>query len=233
MYVQYARELNPEDFDPPVAAKVHLILVHAGNISRSIHELIGVISDQTWIERLGVIPRASFERTALRTIAQLVAQFRAADNKLNSNIGEYLVSVSAAQGMEESFGHKVFPISELWKEKVSNNHGFDFHTESNFEVISFGEAKYNSNSNPYDDAADQVLRFLADGKHLGDAVCLQYFVSSNSMENLVCQDVRGAAIAFSLSAVNPLGVLSNCLDNPNVIKLAGLCDELYVVGVIL
>lgn len=106
MYVQYARELNPEDFDPPVAAKVHLILVHAGNISRSIHELIGVISDQTWIERLGVIPRASFERTALRTIAQLVAQFRAADNKLNSNIGEYLVSVSAAQGMEESFGHR-------------------------------------------------------------------------------------------------------------------------------
>lgn len=232
MQVLYYKELISEDFPIPPFAAVKVMLVDASNISVAVRELIGAVQDVIWIDKLDVIPKASFESTALRTVAKLVAKFGAVQDELTSDVGEYLVSFSASQGLEEAFGHAVVPISELWKEKVSGNHGFDFHSESLGSVISFGEAKYKSASNPYDDAAKQVISFLGESKDKGDSIYLQYFVSEAAMETFLCQGARGVALAFSVSSSNPLDILDNALDNSNIMALANLCDELYVIGVV-
>lgn len=232
MQILFYKELNPEDFHVKPTAIIKVMLVNASNISVAVQELIDSTQDLVWIDKLDIVPRASFEQTAIRTVARLVAKFGAIQNKLTSDVGEYLVSYSASKGLDEAFGHSSVPISELWKEKITGNHGFDFHSESQENIISFGEAKYNSNANPYDDAAKQAIRFLGDSKDSGDAIFLQYFVSQHAMETFLFQGARGVALAFSVSSANPLGILDNALDNANIMTLSGLCDELYLIGVV-
>jgi hypothetical protein len=233
MQVLYYKELMSEDFPVPPVAAIKVMLVDASNIAVAVRELIDAVQDVIWIDKLDVIPKVSFEATALRTVAKLVAKFGAVQDKLTSDVGEYLVSHSASRGLEEAFGHSAVPISELWKEKISGNHGFDFHSESVANVISFGEAKYKASSNPYDDAAKQVISFFKDSKDKGDSVHLQYFVSGAAMEAFIYQGARGVALAFSVSSPSPIDILGNALDNTNIVALAGLCDELYVIGVVL
>ena len=159
--ILFYKELLSEDFEVEPIASVKVMLVDASNISVAVLELIDAVQDVIWIDKLDIVPRLSFEQTALRTVAKLVAKFGAINDELTSDVGEYLVSCSASKGLAEAFGHEIVPISELWKEKITGNHGFDFHSESLGNVISFGEAKYKSSANPYDEAAKQVISLAA------------------------------------------------------------------------
>ena len=152
------------------------------------------------------------------------------NGKIESEFGEYMISMSAGDCLQKGLKHTVLPISELWKEKLTGNPGFDFHTETHQGRISFGEAKYSSNDNPYTDAAKQVHSFITEEKDKIDAVHLQHLASKKAIDALIANS-RGFAIAFSLHSTDHETILNNALQSDLVKRLSGSCDELYIVGV--
>lgn len=230
MKIEYFRQLELDELPAGATATVSLIALKIENTHGYAQELISLLSDTSWISRLNAIGRVSFERTAARTIAKLVGEFSTVRNAVTSSFGQYLVSISAGRCLGVLLSHSVFPIAELWKEKLTNNHGFDFHTESPRKKVCFGEAKYDKDANPYSVAAAQVIEFIADGKDCGDAALIAHFASPEAIDNLV-KSSRGFTVAFSLSSDNAEKILWNALRSPIIAKLIKMCDEVQIVGV--
>jgi hypothetical protein len=226
----YFRKVDPSELPHGTTATVNIIAVKISDVSGYARELINFLSDTSWIKNLSPVGKLTFERTSNRTIEKLVRDFQTIDNTVTSSFGEYMVSICAGQSLGLMLSHTVFPISELWKEKLTNNHGFDFHTESLQQRISFGEAKYNKTSNPYKDAAKQIIEFIEAGKDSGDAALIAYFASKEAIENLI-RTSRGFTVAFSINSDNPETILSNALNHDIIVDLCKKCDELQLVGV--
>lgn len=142
-----------------------------------------------------------------------------------------MVSLSAAQALANELGHNSFPLSEIWKEKLTGNHGFDYYTECMGETINCGEAKFNSASNAYGAAARQVCEFIDDEKDLGDLVHLNYFASEVAVNKLVNSRKRGFCLAFSVNSNNLEQILVNSLANLDVIRLSKEANSLYIIGI--
>lgn len=59
---------------------------------------------------------------------------------------EHMVSMNAQRTLKAKLGHTPITLSEIWGKKKSGNPGFDFHTyDEKNDLVTFGEAKYNSN----------------------------------------------------------------------------------------
>ncbi len=230
METTYYRKVDSSELPSEATAVVYLIAVKINDVRGYAQELIAVLNNTSWIDELSPVGRLSFERTARRTIDKLVVEFQTINNTVTSSFGEYMVSMSAGQSLGVLLGHLVFPISELWKEKLTNNHGFDFHTQSPQQKLNFGEAKYNKTSNPYTDAAGQVVDFIEAGKDGNDAALISHLASPEAIENLL-QSNRGFSVAFSINSDNPEAILSNALASDFIVKLCGKCDELQLIGV--
>jgi hypothetical protein len=127
-------------------------------------------------------------------------------------------------------GHTVFPISELWKEKTTHNHGFDFHTETPDQLLHFGEAKYKKNANPYSEAASQVIEFIELGKDGGDAAFIAHFATDEAINKLL-DNHRGFTVAFSICSDDSEAILRNALGSPFVVELCKRCEQLQIIGV--
>ena len=212
------------------SAETHVFLVDVNDVGAYASKLIDKLNDTSWIAKLAPVPRVSYETIAMRTAARLVQIFQTADGQIGSEFGEYMISMSAGDCLEGSLSHKILPISELWKEKVTGNPGFDFHTETHHDRISFGEAKYSSNQNPYTDAAEQVHRFIQEGKDRMDAVHLNHLAGATAVASLL-NGSKGLAIAFSVHSEDHAAILNNALASDLVQQLSCLSDELYVIGV--
>ena len=228
--VIHERAALPAELPAGAKAKVHLIVVQVSDIKAAATEIITALNDVSWIAKLDPVARDSYEATALRTIDKLTSDFASINSSVTSSFGEYLVSIAAGDSLEIVLNHDVFPIAELWKEKVTKNHGFDFHTESLQEVISFGEAKYEKGTNPYNDSADQILKFIALKKDRGDGVHLEKFASKNAISNLL-KSSRGFTVAFSMHSDKPESILKNALKSDLIKKLILCSHELHIVGV--
>ena len=75
-------------------------------------------------------------------------------------------------------------LQKLWKEKISGNPGFDFHTETPTEFIAFGEAKYRAASNAYNLALKQIKDFIQEKKDLKELSDLKNFVGAKAISNI-------------------------------------------------
>jgi len=230
MPVIYHHEVTVSELPENATAKMHLLCVEIKDVHENATDLISGLNDTSWITQLNPFARMSYELTARRTIDALVEIFKLVQNEVTEEFGEYMVSISATEGMKQQLAHQVFPISELWKEKILGNHGFDFHTESVHEHVSFGEAKYNSRDNPYSDAASQILDFITLGKDYRDTWDLINFASPNAIQNLQNRR-RGFAVAFSLNSKNHVQILDNALKSDLIKLLSRQCNELYIIGV--
>lgn len=215
---------------PGSTADVWLISAKVNDISGYAEQLITLLTDTSWIKELGAVGRMTFEATAKRTIGKLVSDFKEIENTVTTSFGEYMVSMAGGQSVGLLLDHAVFPISELWKEKLTNNHGFDFHTESKCNRISFGEAKYSATANPYRNAASQVIEFIALEKDKGDASNLQHFATPRGIDNL-SKGKRGFTLAFSVNSDDPEPIIRNAFASELVQKLCAQCDHLQIVGV--
>ena len=231
MRVVYHKQVAKSALPKGSKAETHLLCLEIQDIRKYAVNLINQVSDDSWINGLQPIGRASYSHTANRTIEALVEIFQAVDNSVTEEFGEYMVSISATEGLSLCLSHRAFPIAELWKEKVLGNHGFDFHTECLNEIISFGEAKYNKRNNPYSNAATQVLEFIQDGKDFGDSVHLIHFASQSAIKNLIENRCRGFIIAFSMNSQNHESILENALQTNLVQDIGKQCHRLYIVGV--
>ena len=213
-----------------MTTETHLFCIDIDDVDAQATTLISDLHDTSWIAKLDAIPRESYETIALRTAQRLIDIFRGADGKIKADFGEYMVSMSAGNCLGEMLQHKVLPISELWKEQVSGNPGFDFHTESHHARISFGEAKYNSHQNSYAKAASQVVRFIEEKKDKMDLIHLSHLANMQAVNSALANS-RGLAIAFSLHSSDHTKILENALNSSFVQQLLRLCDELYIIGV--
>lgn len=216
---------------PPTAlADTYLTFIKINDVRKHAKDLISEITNTSWISNLDPVAKMSYEETARETIDDLVKKFNKVDDKVTKDFGEFMISLSSGISLKEKEQHQILPISELWKEKLSNNHGFDFHTISSRDKFSFGEAKYVSSGNSYTSAASQVVDFMSKGKDRRDAVHLQHLGSPIALQNL--QDgKRGFIVAFSINSDDYKTILLNSLENTDIIELTQKCDELYIIGV--
>lgn len=230
MPVIYHQAVDPSKLPSGAIANTHLLCVKIDNVHQCAIELIAFINDTSWISNLDSIGQMSYEEAANETIQALVQIFQTVQNSVTKDFGEYMVSLSASGALKDTFEHTVFPLSELWKEKILGNHGFDFHSQSTGNLISFGEAKYKKHSSPYTDATKQVLKFITLGKDRRDAVHLSHFAHPTALTNLN-NKVRGFAVAFSLHSPNHAEIMHNALASEHIQYLTTICHELYVIGV--
>ena len=137
--------------------------------------------------------------------------------------------MTAQDVLENSFSHRKVPLAELFKEKVSGNPGFDFHTESNSCMIAFGEAKYSGSENTYTKALTQIVDFISLAKDDMELTDLQRFVSTKAVENALNGN-KAYIAAFSINAKRPETVFNNVLKSDLLTQLV-LYPELYLIGV--
>jgi hypothetical protein len=203
-------------------------------------ELTTIVSDNSWVTKLDDRARRAYATTAQKTAEALVEVFKttvSTDNKVAIEFGELMVSMGSSKALEVVFGHRSLPIAELWKPKLAQNEGFDFHTVCTEEIINFGEAKFSNSSSPYSGssgdssgAGGQADGFISGRKHLMDGPHLGPLAGEASATNLD-NDLFGVILAFSINAVNPLIVLKNALEHSKTYENLKTAKNIYIVGV--
>ncbi|MCF0052090.1 hypothetical protein LXM25_18630 [Dyadobacter sp. LJ53] len=203
-------------------------------------ELSTKVVDRSWINELDARSKRAYETTAAKTAQALVEVFRttrSADDKVASEFGELMVSMGSSKALEIVFGHRCLPIAELWKPKLAQNEGFDFHTVCASNYINFGEAKFSGSSSPYggnsgdnSGAGGQADGFINATKHLMDGVHLGALAGEIAAGNLDT-DQFGVILAFSINANNPLLVLKNAVENSQTYEHLKKAQNIYIVGV--
>ncbi|MEB3778429.1 hypothetical protein GOU96_17735, partial [Vibrio sp. R-1] len=183
-----------------VSIKVHSILINIDNIKDRASEMISTIQDTCWLQELNPVAQLSYEARAERTIDKLVNKILTkVEDEITEEFGEFMISASAQDVLVSEFNHIKVPLAELIKEKISGNPGFDFHTETNQNLIAFGEAKFSGNINPYRNALEQIRSFIDLKKHDAELIDLQNFVSKEAISNHF--DKKNAYIAaFSINS---------------------------------
>ena len=234
MQIKYSNILNADKSLGKAA--VFIAFVSINNYKREAVQLISKIADNSWLNQLDEIAQISFQTKVENTANKMIEIFRNAQstNQIKSDFGEYLISLKSQEYLEQEHNHKQIPLSELWKEKVRGNGGFDFHTESPAAYITFGEAKYRSgkNVNAYKAASEQIVRFISpkQRKDLGDILLLQNLdVSQASIDNLKIGK-RSFAAGFSLHSTDYMLIETKIMNEPSVQNLIQIAEELYIIG---
>lgn len=198
-------------------------------------EMTEIVLDTSWITQLNPLRKKSYEPAAQITIKKLVEDvFNWVENSVSINFWEYLISFSAQKALEKTHKHKKVPLPELFKEKLSGNPWFDFHTETHVQNIAFGESKYNSSKTPRKDTLEQVIRFIDQKKDDMDLLHLESFVTWIALQN--AQENRKSYVAaFSLNAKNPNTIFENALKSKEIKSLIENTEiylqELYLVAI--
>lgn len=225
------RKPSADELPSGTQATIHLLGIEVDDVHEFAEEMVAIVSDTNWIQKLNPLAKASYQATSQRTIAALVDIFTRANGQIAKDFGEFMVSLSAAQTLASELGHNSFPLSEIWKEKLTGNHGFDYYTECTEELINCGEAKFNSTNNAYGAAARQVCEFVDDEKDIGDLVHLNNFASQSAVTKLMNDRKRGFCLAFSVNSNNMEQILVNALANSDVIRLSKEAISLYIIGI--
>lgn len=203
-------------------------------------ELSTIVLDQSWILDLDHRAKRAYETTATETAKSLVKVFQktlSPENKVASEFGELMVSMSSSKALEVVFKHKCIPLAEIWKPKILGNEGFDFHTVCPGKMINFGEAKFSATANPYGGlsggktgAGGQADGFILKQKHLMDGVHLGHLAGEDATMNLD-KDLFGVVLAFSINSTNPLAILKNALEHSATYEHLKKATNIYIVGV--
>ena len=146
----------------------------------------------------------------------------------NLKFGEYVVSMTAQDSLEIEMHHRKVPLAEMFKEKISGNPGFDFHTEAQSNTIAFGEAKYSATDNPYTRALTQIIEFIELGKDTMELTDLSRFVSGTAI-NKAIGGQKAYVAAFSINSTNYDLVFRNILKSEYLKELLEY-TEVYLIG---
>lgn len=212
------------------AGKVYIAHVVITDVKAAAAEMIEIVKDTTWIDKLDAISEETFRARSARTITKLVDDiFAKVEDSVTVEFGEYLVSVSAQRALEGKRKHVVFPLAEILKEKVTGNPGFDFHTESEVKQLCFGEAKYSASINPYTKALKQICDFIELKKDSAELADISKFATEDAPKNFLINK-KGYTAAFSVNSADVLPIMNNAL---KCIHIGSLLDfpEIFLIGV--
>lgn len=232
MKIIYAQSLDIETANNILPCPVHQFVLQIDDHQAYALDMVKEISDNSWIANMNIIAKASYEACVQRTATELVNTFKlqSINSKLSKEFGEFMISMSAIACLVEKLSHQKIPLAELWKEKLTGNPGFDFHTEAPANILAFGEAKYRTNTNAYGVAAKQVVEFIEMKKDFGDCIHLQNFVI-DAVNRLVGERIRSFTLAFSMESEEYSTIFENALQNKDIQTIAKNSQELYLVGV--
>jgi hypothetical protein len=213
--------------------EVYCIHVKVLDVEGRANQMITTISDESWISKLSERRQKTFTARAQRTIEKLVndilTKVHDVNDKVTEEFGEFMISDTAQLSLENKHFHTKVPLAELLKEKVTGNPGFDFHTESQNNLIMFGEAKYSGDSTPRARAINQIAEFIKLEKDNAELIILENFVSDAAMEN-VDDNKKGYVAAFSLNSDNPDLIFKNALKSEAISSLLEF-PELYLIAI--
>lgn len=135
-------EINPaEVFDISQHPKCKISCLHVviNDFAGYVQSMIDRAIDDSWMAGLDDFDKISYKACAEKTVIELVDNIFLKATALNDDVGEYVVSMSAQDALRNAKNHTVLPLAEFIKERLKGNGGFDFHTESQSELICFGE----------------------------------------------------------------------------------------------
>ena len=93
------------------------------NASDSIASILKELNDNSWISKIGVVQKISYEARLKATAKDMMEDcLQFIDNsgvKIYdySIVGEYIISKEGRRTLSEYFTHAPVPLAELWKEK--------------------------------------------------------------------------------------------------------------------
>lgn len=230
MEVIKAKKEDMSEYGRTTTCAVHAVHIKIKDIKICAQEMMTAFEDTNWIEKLNAVGKISISARSEKTIDKLVNTIlKGVDDKVTEDFGEYVISYYGQHVLFENFTHVKVPLPEFWKEKITGNPGFDFHTETLGSTIAFGEAKYNSNSNPYTIAIDQIIDFVKNKKDDAELIDLEKFVSAFAVQRYI-DGFKAYVIAFSLKAKTPETVFRNLLSSDLFEELL-IHSEIYVIGI--
>lgn len=199
---------------------VIFIRIEPSDLKTTINDIICSLNNLSWIETFDKeYIKKSFKIRASRTAEHLSNKLNNfAQDKVTTDIGETVVSELSRLAIVNELEYRDIPLAELFKQKISGNHGFDFFSETLSQFIVFGEAKYVSNSNGYGRALEQIERFIIEERDTSDLNDIDRFVSDSSLNNHTKND-KAFACAFSATSIKSETLIDNILNNDNFNKI--------------
>ena len=199
---------------------VIFIRIEPSDLKTTINDIICSLNNLSWIETFDKeYIKKSFKIRASRTAEHLSNKLNNfAQDKVTTDIGETVVSELSRLAIVNELEYRDIPLAELFKQKISGNHGFDFFSETLSQFIVFGEAKYVSNSNGYGRALEQIERFIIEERDTSDLNDIDRFVSDSSLNNHT-KNGKAFACAFSATSIKSETLIDNIL-NREIILIA-------------
>lgn len=199
---------------------VIFIRIEPSDLKTTINDIISSLNNLSWIETFDKeYIKKSFKIRASKTAEHLSNKLNNfAQDKVTTDIGETVVSELSRLAIVNELKYRDIPLAELFKQKISGNHGFDFFSETLSQFIVFGEAKYVSNSNGYGRALEQIERFIMEERDTSDLNDIDRFVSDSSLDNHTKND-KAFACAFSATSIKSETLIDNILNNDNFNKI--------------
>lgn len=213
--------------------RIYFLRVEVEDLGEVLEEIFQALSDLSWISqfdeeyiRMGFQQRV---KDTLKSITEKIETHQTDKDKVSADAGEYIVSELAREAIIHELCYLDIPLAELYGKKVSGNPGFDFHSQTQDEIIVFGEAKYSTDRNAYGIGLKQVVRFIAEGKDISDAIDLRDFCSEKALKNVTC-GIKGFSIAFSAKEIPSEKLIEHITRNKDFVQL--LCyNEIILVAV--
>lgn len=192
---------------PMSSPKVTLTRIAPTDLAVTLREIYNSLADICWINALPNVSRIfrkSIQKRAEGTINALKKELTLnPDSTLSSSAGEYVVSELARSTVVNDLGYLDIPLGELFKQKVKGNPGFDFFAVNPQSVVLlFGEAKYSSRTNAYDEAFSQIVRFAEEEeKDIQDMTDLEHLCPSEAQDK-VADGIKGYIAAFASTSMS-------------------------------
>lgn len=199
---------------------VIFIRIEPSDLKVTINDIICSLNNLSWIETFDKeYIKKSFKIRASKTAEHLSNKLNNfAQDKVTTDIGETVVSELSRLAIVKELEYRDIPLAELFKQKISGNHGFDFFSETLSQFIVFGEAKYVLNSNGYGRALEQIERFIMEERDTSDLNDIDRFVSDLSLNNHT-QNNKAFACAFSATSIKSETLIDNILNNDHFNKI--------------
>ena len=210
---------------------IYCIHVQITDTKEAANKIIDILEDKCWIkDLLDVDDLESYQKRVEHTVKHIVEDIlNKVENDVSSDFGEYLVSCISQVTLKDNLNHDRILLAELWKEQISGNPGFDFHTYSPNDLLVYGEAKYNAKNSPYTKALEKIVDFIKIGKDIQEYTDLKRIFSKINSRHKLNKN-KAFVASFSLNTKDTDLVFSNTLKREEVKKLIEY-PELYILGV--
>jgi hypothetical protein len=193
---------------------ITFIRIKPTDIGLTLKEIFISLSDLSWINDFDKsYIQEAFRIRAEPTVENLKNKLLNGDNdSITESSGETVVSELARKSVVSELDYLDIPLAELFKQKKDGNPGFDFFTENKSEIILFGEAKYLTGKNAYNNTFKQIVRFEKEQRDISDLNDIHFFCSDSGMEN-TNNGLKGYIGAFSSIAMTTDDLIANIKAN--------------------